>query len=207
MPRNIFDENTIKSILHIRHTITDSNLLDQYFSDFLWPLLFANISIARKEEILEIIKNAFTQNIGHYSTQIGLDEMINLLQKLEGGSINCCEKHFKIASNKFEKPFFDGEMIFGEEKKAQSYLFFLIESTLQNSKLHFPQEIYKLCRLLCLKCSPCFILELMSLIRKLLSQKFNERMSEYQTKEIIKYFQEKKVHFLFIHLIENQFFA
>jgi hypothetical protein len=74
------------------------------------------------------------------------------------------------------------QIVFGEEKKAQSYLFSLIESTLQNSKLQFPQEIYKLCRLLSLKCSPCFILELMSLIRKILSQKFTERMSEHQTK-------------------------
>jgi hypothetical protein len=99
--------------------------------------------------------------------------MLNLLQKLEGGSLTCCEKHFKIASNKFERTLLEGEVIaFGEEKKAQGYLFSLIESTLQNSKLHFPQEIYKLCRLLCLKCSPCFILELMSLLRKLLSQKF-----------------------------------
>lgn len=82
MKRNIFDENTIKSILYIKHTITDTNLLDQYFSEFLWPLLEANIPLVRKEEILEIIKNAFTQNIAHYSSQIGLDEMINVLQKL-----------------------------------------------------------------------------------------------------------------------------
>jgi len=87
--------------VHIKHTITDANLLDQYFSDFLWPLLYAKIPIARKEEILEIIKNAFTQNIAHYSTQIGLDEMINVLQILGGGSLTCCEKHFKIATNKF----------------------------------------------------------------------------------------------------------
>lgn len=111
--KNIFDENTIKSILHIKHTITDQSLLDQYYSDFLWPLLHANIPLVRKEEILEIIKNAFTQNIAHYSTQIGLDEMINLLQKLEGGSLTCCEKHFKIASNKFDK-YPSAETLFGE---------------------------------------------------------------------------------------------
>jgi hypothetical protein len=38
---NIFDENTVKVILHIKHTITDTSLLDQYFSDFLWPLINA----------------------------------------------------------------------------------------------------------------------------------------------------------------------
>jgi len=27
--------------------------------------------------------------------------MINALQKIEGSSLTCCEKHFKIASNKF----------------------------------------------------------------------------------------------------------
>ena len=32
-------------------------------------------------------------------------------------------------------------------------------------------------------------------------------MSEHQTKDIVKYFQEKRVHYLFIHLIENHFFA
>jgi hypothetical protein len=91
----------MKSLLTIKHNITDPNLFDQYFSDLLWPLLYANISIASKEEILEIIKDTFTQSIAHYSTQIGLDEMINLLQRLECGSLTCCEKHFKIASNKF----------------------------------------------------------------------------------------------------------
>lgn len=88
--RNIFDQNTIKSILYIKHTITDPNLLDQYFSDFLWPLLEADIALIRKEEILQIIKNAFTQNIAHFSNQIGLDEMINAIQKLEGSSLTCC---------------------------------------------------------------------------------------------------------------------
>ena len=48
----MFDENTIKSILHIKHTITDTNLLNQYFSDFLWPLLHAKIPMTYKEEIL-----------------------------------------------------------------------------------------------------------------------------------------------------------
>jgi hypothetical protein len=57
---------------------------------------------------LEIIKNAFTQNIAHYSTQIGLDEMINVLQILGGGSLTCCEKHFKIATNKFERQLLEG---------------------------------------------------------------------------------------------------
>jgi hypothetical protein len=37
--KNVFDENTIKSILYIKHTITDPALLDQYFSDFLWPFI------------------------------------------------------------------------------------------------------------------------------------------------------------------------
>jgi hypothetical protein len=74
---------------------------------------------------LEIIKNAFTQNIAHYSNQIGLDEMINALQNLEGGSLTCCEKHFKIASNKFERSL-EEISHFGEEKKAQGYIFSLI---------------------------------------------------------------------------------
>jgi hypothetical protein len=39
---DIFDKNSIKSILHIKHTITDSQLLDQYLSDFLWPLVSFN---------------------------------------------------------------------------------------------------------------------------------------------------------------------
>jgi len=59
--------------------------------------------MSRKEEILEIIKNAFTQNLNQQSSLIGLDEIINLLQIFEGSSLTCCEKHFKIASKKFEK--------------------------------------------------------------------------------------------------------
>lgn len=37
-----FDKNSIKSLLHIKHTITDNQLLDQYFSDFLWPIIGSN---------------------------------------------------------------------------------------------------------------------------------------------------------------------
>lgn len=52
VPQDIFDESTIKVILHIKHTITDTQLLDQYFSDLLWPLLQSQIALARKEELL-----------------------------------------------------------------------------------------------------------------------------------------------------------
>jgi hypothetical protein len=47
----------------------------------------------------------------------------------------------------------------------------------------------------------------MSLIKRLLTQKFNERMSESQIKEIVRYFQEKHVYQIFLHVIENNFFA
>lgn len=46
---NIFDKNSIKSILHIKHTITDSQLLDQYFSDFLWPMIVSKSDMERKQ--------------------------------------------------------------------------------------------------------------------------------------------------------------
>jgi hypothetical protein len=40
-----FDENSIKSILHIKHTITDPLLLDQYFGDFLWTIIGASVEM------------------------------------------------------------------------------------------------------------------------------------------------------------------
>jgi hypothetical protein len=58
-----------------------------------------------------------------------------------------------------------------------------------------------------LKFSPCFILDLINLIKKILSQKLNEKLSENQVKKILKYFNEKKVYQIFIHVIENNFFA
>jgi len=60
---------------------------------------------------------------------------------------------------------------------------------------------------LTLKFSPCFILDLIALIKKVISQKLNEKISESQTKKILKYFQDKKIYYIFLHVIENNFFA
>ena len=78
---------------------------------------------------------------------------------------------------------------------------------MQNQSINFGEECYKLCRLLTLKFSPCFILDLISLIKKIISQKLNEKISESQTKKILKYFQDKKIYYIFLHVIENNFFA
>jgi hypothetical protein len=51
--------------------------------------------------------------------------MINLLQQIEGNSMMCCEKHFKIASKKFDRSI-EGNFMFGEEKNAQTYILHLI---------------------------------------------------------------------------------
>lgn len=40
--------------------------------------------------------------------------MINVLQIIGGGSLTCCEKHFKIATNKFERQLLEGDdTVFG----------------------------------------------------------------------------------------------
>lgn len=40
------------------------------------------------------------QNIGHYKSVIGFDEMLNYLIKLEPKTISCCQKHFNLVSKK-----------------------------------------------------------------------------------------------------------
>jgi hypothetical protein len=75
-------------------------LLDEYFGDFLWTVIGANASMERKQEIVEIIKNSMMQNIGHYRSVIGFDEMLNYLIKLEPRTISCCQKHYNLVSKK-----------------------------------------------------------------------------------------------------------
>jgi hypothetical protein len=54
----------------------------------------------RKQEITEVIKNAMAQNVGHYHSILGIDEMINYLIKLESKSITCCQKHYNLVTQK-----------------------------------------------------------------------------------------------------------
>ena len=47
-----FNKDTINVILSIKQTITNRELLDQYYSDLLWPLASSSLEISRKQEIL-----------------------------------------------------------------------------------------------------------------------------------------------------------
>ena len=47
----------------------------------------------------------------------------------------------------------------------------------------------------------------MAVIKKIIIQKFNEKLNKDQSKKIIKHFTEKKVYLIFLHVIENNFFA
>jgi hypothetical protein len=106
---NVFDENSVKSLLHVKHTITDTQLLDQYFSDFLWPMIGCSTDWERIQEVTEIIKNACAQNVAHYQSVIGFDEMLNYLSKFEPKSVSCCQKHYKLIARKLESSFnFEG---------------------------------------------------------------------------------------------------
>lgn len=39
IPGELFDSNTIKVLLHIKHNITEQKLLDQFVGQLLWRLL------------------------------------------------------------------------------------------------------------------------------------------------------------------------
>ncbi len=189
----------------IKTNITDNSLLDQYYSELLWPLLQSNIGRTKKEEILELIKNAFAQNIGHFTSVIGLDQLINMIDYLESSSQFCCEKHHKILIHKTSPK--SGTEFVPSDNKAVKYILQIIELYFQNGKINPAEESFKLCRLLSKKLSPCFILDLLNLIRRVLTQKMNEKISENQAKKIIKFFVERKVITLFLHVIETNFFA
>jgi len=44
-----FSKDTINVLLSIKQTITNKDLLDQYYSDLLWPLVSSSIEISRKQ--------------------------------------------------------------------------------------------------------------------------------------------------------------
>lgn len=91
-----FNEETINTLLHIKQTITNSELLKQYHAELLWSFVDSKISIGCRQMLLEIIKNNFTQNVSYFSNIIGLDQMLNTILNLATRTNRCCEKHFKI---------------------------------------------------------------------------------------------------------------
>ena len=65
----------------------------------------------------------------------------------------------------------------------------MVELYLQNPKIAYAEEVYKLFRVLTLKLSPCLILDMITLLKKVVLQKINEKLSEDQASKILKFFQ------------------
>ena len=61
--------------------------------------------------------------------------------------------------------------------------------------------------MLSLKFSPCFTLSFMNLIRRVLTEKINEKLNANQAKKTIEYLMNRKIYLIFLHVIENSFFA
>ena len=65
---------------------------------------------------------------------IGLDQMINLIEKLNVKTNRCCEKHYKIMLSRFEKDILEEneDNNFGENELALDYIAKIIELHIQN---------------------------------------------------------------------------
>lgn len=81
IPAELFDSNTIKVLLHIKHSITEQKLLDQFVGQLLWRLLSSKANLSEKWEIFQSLKNCFTQNLIHFSVHLGFDQILAYLYR------------------------------------------------------------------------------------------------------------------------------
>jgi hypothetical protein len=188
-------------LLHIKHNITEQKLLDQFVAQFLWKLLKTKASIERKLEIFQVLKSCFTQNLIHFSSHLGFDEILNCIAGFEVRSVDCCEKHQRTMQPQLQ--------IFVENKQEQllNGLLQLMDLLFSNSKIDLTVELPKIIRLLCLKFSPCFQLALLMMLRKVVTDKLSDKLGEEHGKKALKTLVERKVHLLFLYLISNSPFV
>jgi len=73
VPGETFGPDTINVLLHIKHSITEQKLLDQFVCQLLWKLLRSRANMERKVEIFQALKSCFTQNLIHFSSHLGFD--------------------------------------------------------------------------------------------------------------------------------------
>lgn len=128
VPGELFDPSTIKVLLHIKHNITEQKLLDQFVCQFLWKLLRSKATVERKLEIFQVLRNCFTQNLIHFSLQLGFDELLNYVSTFEVRGVDCCEKHQRAMHP---------QQVFVENKQEQllAGLLQLIELLFSNAKI------------------------------------------------------------------------
>lgn len=95
IPGELFDNNTINVLLHIKHSITEQKLLDQFVAQLLWRLLHSLAPLDLKLEVLQALRSCFTQNLIHFAAHLGFDQVLAYLYRSEmkQRTASCCEKH------------------------------------------------------------------------------------------------------------------
>jgi len=200
VPSEVFGPDTINVLLQIKHNITEQRLLDQFVCHLLWKLLKSKASTERRIEIFQVLKSCFTQNLIHFSSHLGFDELLNYVATFEVRSVDCCEKHQRAMHP---------QQGFVENKQEEllAGMLQLIELLFSNTKIDLTLELPKLARMLCLKFSPCFQLSLLCMLRKVLMDKLGDKLGEEQGRKTLKALAEKKVYLIFLHLISSSPFV
>lgn len=82
-----------------------------------------------------------------------------------------------------------------------------MELLFSNPKIDLSIEVPKIIRLFYMRYSPCFITKLLSMLRKLITDRLSDKLSEDNIKKTLKGLAEKKAHLVFMHLIANSPFV